>query len=98
MVGIAVAMKRARVALVLGGVLTAAGGVAVNRVGGSGLQQVAAFAVASVFFMLAVAAARWGNSGSGLRLRTADTQGQLRQLGELELGERGPVPGRRRAC
>ena len=84
-----VARKRARTALVLGAVMTAAGGVAVNRVGGSGWQQIAVFAVACVLFIAAGAAAGWGSSGTRLQLRVADARGRPRQLGELELGELG---------
>jgi tetratricopeptide (TPR) repeat protein len=88
-VGVAVARKRARIALVVGAVLTVAGGVAVNRVGGSWLQQVAVFAVACVLFVLAALVAGWGTSGTKLRLRTADARGRPRQLGDLELGDLG---------
>jgi hypothetical protein len=84
-----IAKKRAPTALVLGGVLAAAGGVAVNRVGGSGLQQAAAFAVACALLIAAGAAARWGGSSPGPRLRTADAQVRPRQLGNVELGELG---------
>ena len=84
------AEKRARAALALAGFLMAAGGVAVNRVGGSVWQQVAVFAVACVFFVLAgMAAQGGGGSGSGLRLRTAGLKGRPRQLGEVELGDLG---------
>ncbi|HTP17065.1 MAG TPA: tetratricopeptide repeat protein [Streptosporangiaceae bacterium] len=84
--------RHARVALALAGLLTAAGGVAVNRAGGSGWQQFAVFAVACVFVLaggVAGVPARWGSSGSGLRLRTADLKGRPRQLGQLELSELG---------
>jgi sulfite exporter TauE/SafE len=50
---VVIAKKRAPTALVLGGVLAAAGGVAVNRVGGSGLQKAAAFAVACALLIAA---------------------------------------------
>ena len=63
--GVTVARKRAWVALVLGGVLATAGGVAVNRVGGSWLQQVLFFAVASAFLIAGGAVARWGNDRAG---------------------------------
>ena len=69
--------------------MTAAGGVAVNRVGGSGWQQIAVFAVACVLFIAAGATAGWGSSGTRLRLRVADARGRPRQLGDLELGELG---------
>jgi hypothetical protein len=59
------ARTRARVGLVLGGVLAAAGGVAVNRVGGSGLQQAGLFVVAGVIFIAAGAVARWGGGSPG---------------------------------
>jgi hypothetical protein len=65
LVGVTVARKRAWVALVLGGVLVTAGGVAVNRVGGSWLQQVLFFAVASAFLIAGGAVARWGNDSAG---------------------------------
>jgi hypothetical protein len=81
--------KRARVALMLGGVLTAAGGAAVNRVGGSGLQQVPVFTVACAFLIAALSVARWGSDGSEFRLRTGDARGWPRQLGDVELGELG---------
>ncbi len=83
------ARTRARVGLVLGGVLAAAGGVAVNRVGGSGLQQAGLFAVAGVIFIAAGAVTRWGGDSPEFRLRTADAQGGPRQLGDVELGELG---------
>jgi hypothetical protein len=65
LVGVTVARKRAWAALVLGGVLATAGGVAVNRVGGSWLQQVLFFAVASAFLIAGGAVARWGNDSAG---------------------------------
>ena len=83
------ARTRARVGLVLGGVLAAAGGVAVNRVGGSDLQQAGLFAVAAVIFIAAGAVTRWGDHSPGFRLRTTDAQGGPRQLGDVELGELG---------
>jgi tetratricopeptide (TPR) repeat protein len=88
-VGVAVAKKRARIALVLGAVLTAASGVALNRVGGSWLQQLAVFAVACVLLVLAALVAGWGSSGTKLRLRTADARGRPRQLCDVELGDLG---------
>jgi uncharacterized membrane protein len=51
-----VARKRAQLALVLGAVLTVAGSVAVNRVGGSGWEQGAVFALACAFLIGAGAA------------------------------------------
>ena len=63
--------------------------MAVNRVGGSGWQQAAVFAVACVLFIVAGAAAGWGSGGTRLRLRAADARGRPRQLGDLELGELG---------
>jgi hypothetical protein len=85
---VAVVRKRAWW-LASGGVLTTATGVAVNRVGGSGLQQAVAFAAACAFSIAAGAVALRGNSGSGLRLQTADDQAHPRQLGDAELGELG---------
>ena len=71
------------------GVLTAAGGLADNRVGGSATQQVAVFAIACTCFVLVGAAALWGNARSGLQLRTADARGRPRLLGDVGLGELG---------
>jgi hypothetical protein len=85
----AMARKRARWSLVLVGALTAAGGVAVNGVGGSTTQQVAVFAAACASFALAGVASRWGNDGSRLVLRTADARGQPRLLADVELSELG---------
>lgn len=83
------AKKRARWALVLIGVLTAAGGLADNRVGGSAAQQVAVFAIACTCFVVAGAVALWGNARSGLPLRMADARGRPRLLGDVGLGELG---------
>lgn len=83
------ARNRAQVSLVLGAVLTAGAGVAVNRVGGSGWQQVVVFAVACAFLIGAAAATSWGDGRPGSRLRTSDAQGRARQLGDVGLGELG---------
>src|ERR1019366_7917306 len=82
--GVAVAEKRARAALALAGFLMAAGGVAVNRVGGSGWQRFAVFAVVCVSFVRAgMAAQGGGDRGWGLRWRPAGLKGRQRQLGEV---------------
>jgi hypothetical protein len=86
---VVVARNRAQVSLVLGAVLTAGAGVAVNRVGGSGWQQVVVFAVACAFLIGAAAATSWGGGRPGPRLRTSDAQGRARQLGDVGLGELG---------
>ena len=83
------ARKRAQVALVLVAVLTAAAGVAVNRVGGSGWQQAAVFAAACVFLIGAGAVSHWGGDRPMPRLRTSDAQGRARQLDGVGLGELG---------
>ena len=86
---VAVTRKRAQVSLLLGAVLTAAAGVAVNRVGGSGWQQAVMFIVACAFLIGAGAVARWGDDRSVPRLRTSDAQGRARELGDVGLGELG---------
>jgi TolA-binding protein len=84
-----VTRKRAQVALVLVAVLTAAAGVTVNRVGGSGWQQAVVFTVACAFLIGAGAVARWGGGRPMPRLWTSDAQGRARQLGDVGLGELG---------
>ena len=84
-----VARNRAQLSLVLGAVLTAGAGVAVNRVGGSAWQQVVVFAVACAFLIGAAAATRWSGDRPGPQLRTSDAQGRPRQLGDVGLGELG---------
>ena len=62
--------------------------MAVNRVGGSGLQQAAMFAVASAFLVGAGAAAH-GEGSQGLRLRAADRRRRSLRVGDAVLGEFG---------